>query len=122
MRSIPPIVDEAERVVRQMADELTEPRPGECLCCYVARQLDNRPCNGSHRLAVHYRDVLAPRATGLLDRLSRIGACCCDCELFLNGYELREDDGQSLPPCAGARRGSTKPCANWVRIGRGFGR
>ena len=35
-----------------------------------------------------YRDRTAPRATALLDRLSGMGACCCDCEMFLNAFAL----------------------------------
>jgi hypothetical protein len=64
-----------------------------------------------------------------------MGACCCDCELFLNAYQPRnrpssqywddEDENEAkavlepLPPCAGVRRGSVTPCANWARIYRG---
>jgi hypothetical protein len=58
--------------------------------------------------------------------------------LFLNGYEPHrrlwtpereiDDDGVALvieakppeepPACAGVRRGSTRPCGNWVRVRR----
>src|SRR5437016_1972038 len=89
MTSTPPIVDEAEGLVRQLAAELARPRQSECLCCYVARLLRDFPCDGSHRHAFRYRDTNAPRATALGARLGQIGACCCDCELFLNGYQLR---------------------------------
>jgi hypothetical protein len=133
------IIDEAESLVRQLATELTHVRERECLCCYVARQLADYPCDNTHRHCLRYRDARAPRATALRDRLSRVGACCCDCELFLNGYtphprlwtaecEIEEADGvvriigpeppEALPPCAGVRRGSLQPCGNWVRIRR----
>jgi Protein of unknown function (DUF2695) len=132
---MPPIVDEAEGFLRQLARELTRPRENECLCCYVARLLDEFPCDGSHRHAFRYRDTKAPRATALAARLGQVGACCCDCELFLNGYQLRssshdaadkefvdDDDADcgidALPPCDGVRRGSVQPCRNWVRIRR----
>jgi hypothetical protein len=132
---MPPIVDEAEGFLRQLAGELTRPRENECLCCYVARLLDEFPCDGSHRHAFRYRDTMAPRATALAARLRQLGACCCDCELFLNGYELRssspdyadnelvdDDDAacgvDALPRCEGVRRGSVQPCRNWVRIRR----
>jgi hypothetical protein len=140
--SVPtPIISEAEGLVHQLADELTRPREGECLCCYVARQLDEYPCDGTHRHAFRYRDARAPRATALAQRMRDIGACCCDCEIFMNGYQLdacfwtpeREvvhDGGgtvildakqpEQLPPCAGVRRGSTRPCTNWVRRRRGW--
>ncbi len=138
MTTIPPIIDEAETLVRELAAELTRVREGECLCCYVARQLNEYGCSGGHGPSIRYRDAVAPRATALLDRLSRLGACCCDCELFLNGYEPHprfwtperevDDRGATLviaaepphppPPCAGVRRGSVRPCDNWVRIRR----
>jgi uncharacterized protein DUF2695 len=138
MTTVPPIIDQAEGLVRQLATELTSVREGECLCCYVARQLDEFSCDGTHRHALRFRDASAPRATALQERLSRIGACCCDCELFLNGYEPhprlwtpeREvDDGgvtviieaappERLPPCAGVCHGSVRPCGNWVRVRR----
>jgi hypothetical protein len=131
MTSTPQIVDEAEALLRQMAAGLTDPRESECLCCYVARLIDEFPCDGSPRLAFHYRDTTAPRATSLAARLSRIGAYC-DCELFLNGYQSRSDPGgddlvsedvvefcfDALPCCAGVRRGSVQPCRNWVRTWR----
>jgi hypothetical protein len=139
MTTTPPIIDEAEDLVRRLATELTRVRRGECLCCYVARQLDEFQCDGTHRFAERFRDASAPRATALRDRLSRIGACCCDCELFLNGYgphprlwtpAHEEDDDfggrlyieaqppEQLPHCTGVRRGSLQPCTNWVRGGR----
>jgi len=60
---------------------------------------------------------------------------CCDCEIFLNGYEPApelwtqpqeyEEDGVSciddaewpdqLPACRGVRAGSTQGCTLWVR-------
>jgi hypothetical protein len=133
MTSIPPIVDEAEGFLRELATDFTRPHPNECLCCYVGRMLDEFPCDGSHRHAFRYRDIMAPRATALAESLRRIGACCCDCELFLNGYRLRtapasygysiddvaepEPEPEPLPPCNGVRRGSVRPCDNWVRTG-----
>ena len=132
MESTPLTIDQAEAFLRHLAEELTRPRERECLCCYVARLLDDFPCDGSHRHALRYRDAMAPRATALRDRLSRVGACCCDCELFLNGYlphpslwpdraDEDDEDGlaiDQLPACTGVRRGSTQPCRNWVRIRR----
>jgi uncharacterized protein DUF2695 len=121
MTTVPRVVDEAEQFVRQLATELTRVREGECLCCYVVRQLADYQCDGTHRHALRYRDSSAPRATALRERLCRLGACCCDCELFLNGYEPRPDPSTAEPPrrlalCAGVRRGSVRPCRNWVRM------
>ncbi len=116
-----PIIDEAEDFLRHRAAELTQPRSEECLCCYVARLLVEFPCDGSVRHALHYRDVVAPRATGLAKRLGSVGGYC-DCEIFMNGYELRGADVDAAfevrSPCSGVRRGSVQPCAKWVRIRR----
>jgi Protein of unknown function (DUF2695) len=131
MTTNPQIIDQAEGLVRELASELTCVREGECLCCYVWRQLGQFPCNGTHRHAIRFRDAAAPRATALRNQLSRLGACCCDCELFMNGYvperrfwipgsddDLFAEPPDELPPCAGVRRGSVQPCANWVRVRR----
>jgi hypothetical protein len=126
MTSIP-IIDESEGFLRLKAKELTQPRDNECLCFYVARQVDEFSCDGSLRHALHYRDVRAPRFTGLAGRLGRMGGYC-DCEILMNGYELRNaveegEDGEIrdvevVPACAGARSGTVEPCENWVRIRR----
>lgn len=131
------IVTEAEGLVRDLATELTRPRRNECLCCYLNRVMAEFPCDGTHRLTVHFRDTTAPRATGLRERLSRMGACCCDCEVLMNAYQLvsphrparpMADDVEpesepepvdaEAPPCQGVRRGSVRPCANWARVTR----
>src|ERR1700761_9579961 len=124
MTTNPSAVDQAEDLVRQLARELTHIRDGECLCCYLWRQLDYFPCDGTHRLALRYQEARAPRATALLSRLKRLGACCCDCELFMNRYQPHqrfwtpehedEIDGvtrfieagppNQLPACAGVNR------------------
>jgi hypothetical protein len=83
----PPTIEPAERVVLDLATELARVRTGECLCCYVYRQLETSPCDGTHRHAVRFQKAVAPRITTLDKRLGRLGACCCDCELFVNGYE-----------------------------------
>jgi hypothetical protein len=117
MTTVPEIVAEAETYVRVLADEVTRPLAGECLCCYVARQLGEFDCDGTHRHAERYRDAVAPRATALVDRLRSVGACCCDCELFLNGY-WPTHGAEPLPACAGVRRGSVRPCSKWERLRR----
>lgn len=135
MTTTSPIVGTAEGHVRDLATQFLRPREHECLCCYVIRLTNEFPCDGTHRHALRYRDLMAPRATALLTRLERVGACCCDCELFLNGYWLRswvqqckeygeiiDDHGEAgfvnLPACQGVRRGSVRPCGNWVRVVR----
>jgi hypothetical protein len=138
------LVADAEHELRLLASALTDPRERECLLCYVHRMLEHG-CDGTHRWATRFRDQRAPRVQGLVRRLSSMGACCCDCEIFMNAYEpVRqlwtvppagtsadaaeaededEDEGGKdqlvppgeLPPCHGVRAGSTQGCAHWVR-------
>src|SRR4051794_19687751 len=99
---------EADRVA--LSEELTRPGPQECLLCFVDRMLRSSGCDGSLRWARRWRDLRLPRATGLERRLGRSGAFC-DCELFLDGWTVREDplepDGGhgtgpgERPECAG---------------------
>ena len=84
------ILDDAELFLARTSLRLIGPLPGECLVCYLARMLGEWGCRGP-RFIDHYRDTVAPRATALRERLSRMGACCCDCEVFLNVYELRRE-------------------------------
>ncbi len=124
------VADRAEWIVWAEVVRLTHPRTRECLWCYVARMLTEFGCDNTLRFACRYRDLRAPRATALEDRLGRVGGFC-DCEIFLNGMTLaptlqRYDAyGDELvtpvPPCVGVRRGSTQGCANWVRRGGGYG-
>ena len=130
---------EAERIVREAAQTLMTPVAGECLVCFVDRQLRSFGCDNSHRFTLRYRDASAPRATAVVKRLSRLGACCCDCEIFLNAYEpalplwspdtwveyadggeycIEGEPPEVMPPCAGVRRGSVTPCQNWWRLRR----
>src|SRR5438105_4691710 len=73
-----------------LASILTEPRPDECVLCYVDRMLDAFGCDTTLRWARRWRDLRRPRATGLERRLESRGGFC-DCEIFLNGWTLRED-------------------------------
>jgi hypothetical protein len=131
-------VDDIEAELRTVAARLTTPLEGECLLCYVHRMLEFG-CDNQLRWARRFRDLRAPRATSLEVRLGRVGGYC-DCEIFLNGFELaqelwvrpepREDDGvvfledprypDPLPACQGVRRGSTRGCASWVRRRSGW--
>ncbi|RBP66211.1 uncharacterized protein DUF2695 [Brevibacterium sanguinis] len=129
------IESEAMAIVEEAASRIMTPYEGECLLCYTYRQLTEFGCDGTHRFALSFRDRTAPRATALLRNLARVGACCCDCEIFRNAYHLgprplvlhfqrsAETDETGEPPaepflwCQGVRRGSTQACGNWVRMG-----
>jgi hypothetical protein len=132
------LVTDTEHDLHVLATELTVPHERECLLCYVHRMLE-LGCTGL-RSATRYRDLKAPRVTGLERRLSSMGACCCDCEILLNAFELArefwmpereyEENGatyytepeppEQLPDCRGARAGSTKGCTLWVKQWRGY--
>lgn len=133
MSTTPSFLTETEDEVRRFAAELTDPREGECLLCYVYRMMDHG-CTGL-RWASRYRDLRAPRATGLERRLAQMGGYC-DCEVFFNAFEFAEQFWvpeteetdeygvttvteptypDPLPPCHQVRRGSTQGCALWVR-------
>ncbi len=130
--------DEIESWLRELATDLTEPRPGECLLCFVARSLDEFGCDNQLRFACRFRDLRAPRAVGLERRLGQKGGFC-DCEVFLNGWvphrrlwtperevahegwtELWDaEPPEAMPPCTGVRLGSTQPCTLWEPRRRG---
>ena len=105
---------------------MLEPQEGECLVCFVERALAGTPCDRTRRWAGHFREVRVPGAVGLDRRLDDVGAGC-DCAIRGRGYrlvrELCERDLDTdelrepvpLPPCAGVRRTSARPCTNWVR-------
>lgn len=120
-----------EQPVEQLPEVLTRPRPGECLVCYLSRMQDFG-CR-RHGFTDHYVRLRAPGATGLRQRLAGMGACCCECEVFLNAYEPAYvpdpwsgtavydwedlmDEAVDVPACRGVRGGSTQPCRLWKRI------
>jgi len=99
---------EAELI--ELSGLLTEPGEHECLRCYLLRMISEFGCDGRHRWTIRWRDIRAPGATGLVRRLQRLGACCCDCEVLLNVFPDYPEAGVLLP-CAGQRRpGSSAPC------------
>ena len=77
-------------IVAEASDRVLGPRAGECLACYVFRQLDEFGCNGTLRFARTFRAMTAPRATALLDRLKTMGVCCCDGEILRNAFTLSD--------------------------------
>jgi hypothetical protein len=112
--------DDVEAHLVATAEALTAAGPGECVFCYVDRMLSAFGCDTTLRWARRWRDLTHPRATGLERRLGRRGGFC-DCEIFLNGWDLADatpgEDGVPdwpavRPPCAGGR--ASQPCANWV--------
>ncbi len=102
--------DAAERELAEAARRLTDPGQRECLRCYLVRMLDAFGCDNTHRWTARWRDLRAPRATALLDRLAERGGCCCDCEVIFNVYPSYPTAEGRLA-CAGvSRAGSTRPC------------
>jgi hypothetical protein len=120
------VADEAELYLKMIADPGSEPGLYECLACFVSRRVEAVGCDKTPLWTRWFRDLKSPTATALEERLLRMGVYC-DCHLTTNGYrmergllirdlmtdELSEPD--EMPDCAGVRRTSTKPCANWER-------
>lgn len=135
-------VNVAEAIVFELDRRLNRPEVGECLYCYVDRMLDEHGCDATLKWATRFRDLRAPRATALEDRLRRRGGFC-DCEIFLNAVRLiehaqrtapdwrdwwddcggcddcrRQEDeleGGPVAPCRTVRAGSTQHCGLWAR-------
>jgi hypothetical protein len=110
------------------------PRPGECVLCYTLRMVDTHGCDSTLRWALTWRDQRVPTATGLAARLGHAGGYC-DCEVFINGWTLREEllvfdtdaDDDDLvdligewpataPDCDGVAATSTDPCGVWTSL------
>jgi Protein of unknown function (DUF2695) len=118
-----PAADDAAGRLAEPAPLPAVPGDDECVLCYVDRMLDSHGCDHTLRWARRWRELRAPAGRGLERRLEARGGFC-DCEVFLNGWSLREDlqlrdeDGELVwpsprPPCSGVGRRSTQPCANW---------
>jgi hypothetical protein len=99
-----------ETELMELSGLLTEPGEHECLRCFLLRMIHEFGCDGHHRWTIRWRDARAPRARGLVRKLQRLGACCCDCEVLLNVFpDYPETD--ELLPCAGqSQPGSAAPC------------
>jgi len=73
-----------EAELQELSEEVTAPRPRECLACYLDRMLRQFGCAG-HRFT---RRWARGRARGTEDGLVRwavaSGGCCCDCEVAIN--------------------------------------
>jgi hypothetical protein len=123
----------AEAYVRRLSAIWVAPMSRECMACFVERMLRQFGCDGTLRFAQAYRDLRAPRATGLERRLGAAGGHC-DCEVFWNALEPAPhlwvsrrgggDEGgndsqleppEQMPLCMGVRKGSTQACGLWAR-------
>jgi hypothetical protein len=103
------IADAVEAELIALSLTLTEPDERECLRCFLLRMINEFGCTGAHRWTVRWRDVRAPRATGLLGKLTQLGGGC-DCEVLLNVFPQYPATTRLLP-CAGQpQSGSAVPC------------
>ena len=121
----------AEEFVAELSEALTAPTHGECVLCYCARMVRQFGCDTTQRWARRWRDLRAPRATALPRRLEARGGFC-DCEIFMNGWTVRDDllvldpdTGDLEPPpgdpvCERVRAGSARGCGLWVPRRRGW--
>jgi hypothetical protein len=104
------LADAVEADLAALARRLTEPGERECLRCFLVRMISEFGCDGTHRWTVRWRDARAPRARALVQRLQRLGAVCCDCEVIFNVFP-DYPESERLLPCAGVTRaGSAVPC------------
>ena len=72
-----------EAELAELSGILTEPAEHECLRCYLLRMIGEFGCDGTHRWTIRWRDLRAPRVTGLVRRL--FGAQIDD---MLSGYRV----------------------------------
>ncbi len=91
------LADAVEAELVDLSYRLTEPGERECLRCYLLRMIEQFGCDNTHRWTKRWRDLRSPRARGLIRRLVRQGACCCDCEVILNVYPYYPDSGRLRP-------------------------
>lgn len=125
-----PAVVEAEQILTDAAVALRDPGARECLQCYVLRMLESHGCGGGLQFTKSFRDIRAPRATRLEERIARSGGAC-DCDV-LEGFHMAEHEWRGIhplaadgvvverserpdriPDCTGVRQGSTQPCSLW---------
>src|SRR5260221_9198467 len=71
------VADVVEAELAELSQRLTEPGERECLRCYLLRMISEFGCDGSHRWTVRWRDLRAPRARGLVQRMQRRGGGGC---------------------------------------------
>ena len=75
-----------EAELARLSRRLTDPGERECLRCFLLRMINEFGCDGTHRWTMRWRDLRAPRARGLVQRMQRRGGCCCDCEVIFNVF------------------------------------
>lgn len=114
------------------APPVPDPHEGECVLCFAARAAAELGCDGTSRWQRRFVEVRVPPATGAVRRLS--AAEECDCAVTglrwslvreqlvrdVHTDELSRPD--RMPPCAGVRRTSGRPCRHWERVRPGVGR
>jgi hypothetical protein len=90
----------AEQHVRELSEQITAPRPRECLQCYLLRLVGEFGCDGTLRWSEHWRDSQPRPSRRLLKRLERQGGFC-DCEVIMNVYQLYPEDDERFDelPC-----------------------
>jgi Protein of unknown function (DUF2695) len=112
-----------------LGEELTRPAPGECVLCYLHRMLRAFGCDTTLRWVRRWRDLVRPGLATFERRFEARGGFC-DCEVFWNGWTLRDDlrvldeNGDlewpaELPRCAGLGPRSARPCTHWRPRRRG---
>ncbi|ROR90760.1 DUF2695 domain-containing protein [Nocardioides aurantiacus] len=108
------------------AQHVLDPQEGECVLCFAARAVAGLGCDGTPRWLERFVHVRVPPATGAVRRLSAAGECDCvvtgvrwtlvreQLVRDVHTDELSRPD--RMPPCAGVRRTSGRPCRHWQRV------
>jgi len=85
----------------ELAADVAEVRPGECLACYLDRTLPKFGCR-DHVLTARWNTAQSRPVPGLLSKLKARGGYC-DCEVLLNVLDTGDPRGlRELLACAAA--------------------
>lgn len=88
------VIAAAEEHLRACQLANLQPRPDDCLPCYLHAALSHAACNGrlslTHEWQGHQR--VRGRRTGGLTAYLRSRGGYCDCEVLMNVYPYREPD------------------------------
>ncbi|PZS25597.1 MAG: hypothetical protein DLM59_19925 [Pseudonocardiales bacterium] len=88
----------AEQHVREVAEQITAPREGECLLCYACRQVRDFGCDGTLRWGTRWHGAQHRRPRSFVKRLQRQGGYC-DCQVLMDVFRHYPDDDVTPHVC-----------------------
>ena len=99
-------VQQIEEELQELSEEVTRPRPRECLACYLDRMLTTFGC-AKHRFTRRWaRGRARGTEAGLVRWAATLGGLCCDCEVVFN----------TLSRSSARRRGGVLCAASLARL------